>query len=182
MLPLLLWDNAGKEEATPPPTHGAGRIPHRLISQSCLFLQKELLVESFWGLKMSPVKSQFHLCSVSLWTGNKSVRFAPLKGIYGPVGMLYESVTAWSKGDTLCGQREVQFLPSFPIFWEIWSCFWNLSLDWGKPRAVPMELSCGPFPRTSQSLPGELLPAAAAAPPTFTPSALILGQAKSKGL
>lgn len=116
MLPLLLWDNARKEEATPPPTHGAGRIPHRLISQSCLFLQKELLVESFWGLKMSPVKSQFHLCSVSLWTGNKSVKFAPLKGIYGPVGMLYESVTAWSKGDTLCGQREVQFLPSFPIF------------------------------------------------------------------
>lgn len=59
-------------------------------------------------IPISPAQCQFMDC--------KSVKFAPLKVIYDPVGMLYERTMAWSKGDTLCGQREVQFLPSSQLF------------------------------------------------------------------
>lgn len=141
---------------------GAGRIPQWLISQSRLFLQKKLLVQSLCKLKMPPVKSPLHLHSVSLWTVSKSVKFAPLKVIYDPVGMLYERTTTWSKGDTLCGQREVQFLPSFPTFFERFGPFflksesglrqtqsspsgallWSLPVKWLKsPRQGPLRSS-----------------------------------------
>lgn len=48
----------------------------------------------------------------------KLVKLVPLEVIYEPVAMFYECTMTWSKGDTLCGQREVQFRPSFPAFLE----------------------------------------------------------------
>lgn len=165
----------------PHPPIGAGRIPQWLVSQGCLFLQRKLPVKSFCRLKMSPVKSPFHPHSVSLWTASKSMKFAPLKVIYDPVGMLCECTTAWSKGDTLCGQREVQFLPSFPTFFERLGPFflksecglrqtqsgssgallWSLPVEWPKPpRRAPLRSIAPAAPAQRQALPSWIKPVA----------------------
>lgn len=112
----MLWDNAGQEEAalgfaTPPSTHwcwqdtALAHFPRLPLpskeAPSLIFLQAK---DGTSKSPISPAQCQFRDCEdVS-------------EVIYDPAGMLHECTTAWSKGDTLCGQREVQFLPSFPTF------------------------------------------------------------------